>query len=77
MDRVSSQPTDRFVATDDAGKRYKVIEYTGSVKSTTFGNRNAKAEVLKEYRLTDGSYLNRLSETEFEIVRSGVIIHKS
>ena len=66
------EPTDEFIATDEHGQTYRVIVYTTYVDASTIGSSEVWEEGSKQCRLDDGSAVNRISKTVFEIVSSGV-----
>ena len=63
--------TGSFDATDEGGNRYRIIEYTEILNAATYTVPNRTVAGLKEYRLQDGSNLNKVNDAEFEIVASG------
>jgi hypothetical protein len=72
VSRIETRHTGQYTAEDAQGRRYQIVEYTEFHHVSTFGNLDQWVEGLKDYRLSDGSHVNRDSETEFEIVASGV-----
>jgi hypothetical protein len=77
MSKIKTRRTGQISAKDEQGQEYQVIEYTEFHDASTFGNPDNWVEGLKEYRLNDGSHVNKTSETEFEIVKSGVKLRVS
>ena len=67
MKRTREQ-TARFVARGSDGQTYRVIEVTEFMHTTSLSDAPQKLEGLKSYHLADGRSVNRISDTEFEIV---------
>lgn len=70
MHKESVTRTFEFVGSN--GERDLIHEVTEQVESGTFGNLDATEEGLKSYRrVSDHAALNRLSDTEFQVVSTG------
>jgi hypothetical protein len=54
------------------GSRYSFLEWTDFVTTRLIDGTHQTAQILKFYELPDRSDLNKISDTEFEIVRTGV-----
>ena len=67
-----SKTTDSFIATDEHGEKYPITEVTYYVKNAGWGGTESWEEAYKKLSLDDGSAVNRISDTIFEIVSSGV-----
>ncbi|AAR23215.1 gp64 [Burkholderia phage phi1026b] len=65
--------TDRFEAVDKSGNKYNVVVRQDVIDTSTFAEQSSELS-LKEYRLSNGEPLNRVSENVFRLVRSGVEI---
>lgn len=78
MSETQIKVTGSFEATDNNSKHYSVTEYTIFRKTTTadMALGSGEGEEIKQYKLGDGTILNQMSETEFEIESSGVKIRK-
>lgn len=72
MTKKKTEPTKEIVAVDELGQKYQIIEFTEYHDVSTFTTPGIWEEGLKEFRLSDGSPVNKLSDTDFEIVASGV-----
>ncbi|CAJ2865915.1 hypothetical protein [Burkholderia pseudomallei] len=67
--------TDRFEAVDKDGKKYSVVVRQDVIDASTFDDEDSELG-LKEYRLSNGDRLSRISENVFQIKWSGVEITK-
>lgn len=74
MIKKTRKQTDRFVAFDDNGNQFIIIETT---TYTTVSGKLPTARVAGKptYRLITGEAV-RLSDTEFEVARSRVRLHR-
>lgn len=63
-----------FFAEDSEGKRYKIHVYQDIISTGSFDDPNSSIEGLLSYRLSDSSAVNRISDTEFKIVKNGTRI---
>ena len=77
MSKTKTERTGQFTAIDEQGRTYQIIEYTKFHDTSTYGNPDNWMEGLKEYRLNDDSHVNKNSETEFEVVASGIKLRVS
>ena len=75
MSETQRRVTATFEATDDGGSQFHVVEYT-VFRHTTTAEITYGDEGIKEYELTDGTILNRLTESQFEIQTSGEKIRR-
>lgn len=66
MTRKQIRITDQFLAEDQTGKRYKIIEYTTFLDSSEFQKPNEWVPDVKAYKLENGTPANKLSDTEFQ-----------
>ena len=66
MTRKQVKITGRFLAEDQNGKRYQIIEHTTFHDNSAFQKPNEWISGLKEYRLENGTHVNKLSDTEFQ-----------
>jgi len=74
MPSFSHRRTAEYLVADDAGKEYRVGEYTSFIthEASERGEENTR-EVGKDYVLENGATVKRLGTSlEFEIIRSGV-----
>jgi hypothetical protein len=74
MSETQLKVTGKFQAVDDEGNDYSVYEHTVFHHTTTADMKYGEG-ADKAYKLANGSPLNKISETEFEIGLSGVRIH--
>ncbi|MGF6976372.1 hypothetical protein QFZ94_004822 [Paraburkholderia sp. JPY465] len=61
--------TDQFQAKDDNGNVYGVVVHQDRIDTSDLSGRSSLLG-MKEFRLSDGRSVNRISETEFEIVQT-------
>jgi hypothetical protein len=71
---MAKNRTNDFWGTSDNGDTYHIIEYTELLDTATYSQPQSQMSGLKEYRLEDGSPVNQISDSEFEIVSTGVFI---
>ncbi len=64
--------TDKFIATDKYGETYQITEFTEYTDATIFAGSEVWEDIAKEYWLDGDLRINRINDTDFEIVRSGV-----
>jgi hypothetical protein len=64
--------TDKFIVTDEQEESYLITEFTHYVSNTVWAGTESWEEDYKRLILDDGSAVNRISDTEFKIVKSGV-----
>ena len=74
MSETQLKVTGKFQAVDDEGNDYTVYEHTVFHHTTTADMKYGES-ADKAYKLANGSPLNKISETEFEIGLNGVKIH--
>ncbi|AIC88213.1 gp64 [Burkholderia pseudomallei] len=65
--------TDQFEAVDKDGTKYTVVVRQDEIDTSTLSGRSSILG-MKEFRLSNGEPLNRVSENVFRLVRSGVEI---
>lgn len=71
--KKTTRQTDAFRAGGDDGKTYDVHEFTQYVGFTALEHgRTEWTPGLKSYRLRDGNAVNKVTDTEFVVVASGV-----
>ena len=61
-------------AADSDGNRYKIHVYQEKLIGKSLSGQNSSIDGLLSYRLSDGSALNQLSATEFEIIKNSTKI---
>jgi len=59
---------EEFVAVDSTGKKYQVIHYKSIINSGGLDNPTSTMLGLSEFRLSSGESINRISDTEFELL---------
>ncbi|MDQ4120711.1 MAG: hypothetical protein M3209_04605 [Acidobacteriota bacterium] len=72
MNRTKTEYTGEIIAIDENGREYRVLEFTEYHDASTFTTPNVWEEGLKELKLSDGSLINKISDTEFEVVATGI-----
>ncbi|WP_174903507.1 hypothetical protein [Burkholderia pseudomultivorans] len=65
--------TERFKATDNAGKVYEVVVLQDEIDTSDLDGPSSMLG-MKEFRLSTGEALNRISENVFRVLRSGIEI---
>lgn len=70
--------TSEFIALDDVGNQYLILEYTPFTTFRPQGRRFASREIpgKPRYQLRDGTTVYSDSETEFSVLDSGLKLHK-
>lgn len=63
---MTQKRTGHFLAIDQDGKHYKIIEYTTLLDDSQFGSPGKGMTGLKSYKLDNGTQVRRRSDTEFE-----------
>lgn len=77
MSETQRRVTGSFQAVDDNGIEYSITEYTKFEHTTTLETATGdESEGVKEYEAGAGSPLNRISDTEFEMVADGTRLRK-
>lgn len=69
---MALKKTGEFFAVDGNGKRHKVIKYTEFIDSAGFQIGNEEVQGNDAYSLATGEILNKISDTEYQIAKSGV-----
>jgi hypothetical protein len=69
---MALRKTGEIKAVDEQGNRHKIIKYTEFVTSSGFQSDDEQLQGDDLYRLATGETLNKISDTEFEIVVSGI-----
>jgi hypothetical protein len=72
---MAKNHTNDFWGTSENGEHYHIIEYTEMLDSATYGHPQNRMSGLKEYSLEGGLLVNRITDSEFEIVSTGLRIH--
>ena len=67
---------EEFEAIDSNNKKYKVIHYKSVINTGDLDNPNTTKLGLSEYRLSNGDSINRISDTEFELLRPQIRIFR-
>lgn len=68
--------TNEFKTQNPDGKTVMIYEFTEFLNARGFNNLNTKVEGLKSFKTADGKYVNFISESEYKIVETGVILRK-
>lgn len=71
MKRSNVKRVGKIVAVDDNGKRYTIYQYAESASVGSFQQADDRMDVATWLELPNGSRVNRINDTEFEIVISG------
>lgn len=66
---ATRKKAESFAVVSDTGKRHAITRYVSIIQTGTFDDPHSTREGLSEYRLEDGSAVNKLTETEFETLR--------
>ena len=69
---MALRKTGEIKAVDDKGNRHKIMKYTEFVTSAGFQSADEQVQGHDIYRLATGEFLNKISDTEFEIAVSGI-----
>ena len=75
MGIIRRDETDRINCLGEDGEKYTVIEYTEIHDATEFAG-GAQEEGMKYYRLPDGTGVNKISNSEFQVLWSGLKLNK-
>jgi hypothetical protein len=67
---------EEFDAFDNNNKKYRVIHYRSIKNVGTLDNPGATMLGLSEYQLSNGVHINRISDTEFELLRPQIRIFR-
>lgn len=62
----------QFSAMGDDGRRYTVHEYRDVIDVSSLAGGRATRDDLPSFKLDGGGHTNKLSDTEFRIVSTGV-----
>jgi hypothetical protein len=65
---------DRFVARDDQGKEYTVIEYQEYIQDR---NSDAETQGLKRWTTSEDLHLHYIDDKTFKIFETGEVIKKA
>lgn len=78
MSETQLKVTGTFQAADDDGNGHSITEYTVFRRTTTadMSYSDGADEEIKEYKLGNGAAVKKISETEFEVVSSGVRLRR-
>jgi hypothetical protein len=66
-----------FIATDDNGRRYRLIVYQDSIQTQRLDGSASERPGLKSVFTEDGQHVNCLSQGEYEVVESRLRLHSS
>jgi hypothetical protein len=69
MGRKITKKTDQFKVYDSNENIYLIIEYKDYEESEYFGSPPKLVELLKSYKTSDGDYVNKIDENNFEILQ--------
>jgi len=67
---------EEFDAVDSNGKKYRVIHYKSIKNTGTLDNPHSTMLGLSDYKLSSGESINRISDTEFELLRPQIRIFR-
>lgn len=67
---------EEFDAVDSDNKKYRVVHYKSVKNVGDLDNPNATILGLSEYRLSNGDRINRVSDTEFELLQPQIRIFR-
>ena len=83
MGRKITKKTDQFKVYDSNDNIYLIIEYKDYEESKYFGSPPKLVELFKSYKTSDGDYVNKIDENNFEILQinpktgeNGIKVHK-
>ena len=68
--------TNEFKTQSPEGKTFMIYEFTEFLDAGNFEEPNAKVEGLKSFNTADGKHVNFISEGEYKIVETGVILRR-
>jgi len=71
-----TQETGRFVATDDAGQQYTIIEMTKFVSFQPLGGAERWIDGPKSYRTPNDEPVNQVDERTFKLVFSNKTVRR-
>jgi hypothetical protein len=69
---MATRKTGEFTVVDENGKRYKIIKYTDFEDAPVYQTGNQTVQGFDSFRLATGETLNKISDTEFVTVVSGI-----
>ena len=67
---------EEFDATDNNNKKYRVIHYRSVISTADMDNPNNTVLGLSDFKLSTGESVNRISDTEFELLRPQIRIFR-
>lgn len=67
---------EEFEAVDSNGKKYRVIHYKSIINTGELNNPNSTMLGLSDFRLSSGESINRVSESEFELLQQQIRIFR-
>ena len=68
--------TNEFKTQSPDGKTFMIYEFTEFLDAGNFEEPNVKVEGLKSFNTADGKHVNFISEGEYKIVETGVILRR-
>lgn len=68
--------TNEFKTQSPDGKTVMIYEFTEFLDAGSFENPNERVEGLKSFQTADGKHVNFISEDEYKIVETGVILRR-
>jgi hypothetical protein len=68
--------TNEFKTQSPDGKTVMIYEFTEFLDAGSFKEPNARVEGLKSFYTADGKHVNFISEGEYKIVETGVILRR-
>jgi hypothetical protein len=83
MGRKITKKTNQFKVYDSNGNIYLIIEYKDYEESESYKSPPKLIELLKSYKTSDGYYVNKIDNNNFEILQinlktgeNGIKVHK-
>jgi hypothetical protein len=68
--------TNEFKTQSPDGKTVMIYEFTEFLDAGSFKEPNARVEGLKSFHTADGMHVNFISESEYKIVETGVMLRR-
>lgn len=68
--------TNEFKMQSPDGKTVMIYEFTEFLDAGSFKEPNARVEGLKSFHTDDGMHVNFISESEYKIVETGVMLRR-
>lgn len=77
MNKTRKQETDRFQAATDEGEVFTIVEITNQTAFTPLATGVTKwVDSLKEYQAVGSGAVNKIGETDFEILSEDKIVKR-